>query len=330
MIKVGLIGCGRWGQNHARTLATLPCEFVGLADPDKEKAKLAAELAVNYYEDYRGLLDKTDAVIIAVPTRDHISVVKDALRAGKHVLAEKPLTLGLRGAEALVKLARKKKRLLSVGYIYRFNPVTLYLRERFALSSLSNTHYLNASYLGGQNRLWQDGGAILNFGIHLVDILNFIFRVTPFTVYAAKQTRLDPEHEDSAVMVLQYGDGRNNFPYAMLEMSCIHPQKKRELWIHTENEKIHADFDTQSIEIYDFRVTKNGSEGSRQASKPIITRKEPLREELFYFMERVAGFDENRYEHEESRNLGRENFGTLSVIEAAIRSAKVGQPIITS
>src|SRR4030042_5851702 len=102
MVKVGLIGCGKWGKNHARVFSELEgCAFVGIADVDAAAKKVAAEYNVAFYRNYSEMLPLVDAVSIVVPTNLHYSVVKECLMKGKHVMVEKPLTLSSEEAREL-------------------------------------------------------------------------------------------------------------------------------------------------------------------------------------------------------------------------------------
>ena len=88
MLRIGVIGAGKWGSNHIRVLQEIQsegmCELVGFSDRDKKKS-----FSCQYYESYKELLKFVDAVSIAVPTDMHYEVAKDCLLAGKHVLVGK-------------------------------------------------------------------------------------------------------------------------------------------------------------------------------------------------------------------------------------------------
>ncbi len=318
-VRIGLIGCGRWGKNHANTLVKLNCDFVGIADQDEAKKEFAESLGTRYFRTYQELLPLVDAVVVAVPTFLHFPVVQDALNQGKHVLVEKPVTLNSQDTKKLVDLAHEKNLILSVGYIYRFHPVVRELKER--LKKSKDIHYITGRCIGGQNRLWQDSGAIINFGIHFIDILNFIFDVRPIKVYAKKQNLLDPEREDSAAVELVYP----NF-FATLELSCVHPEKARDMWVIADNQKIYADFNAQTMRIYNFSIDAKGNiTGSAEPEVPGIPKGDPLREELQYFIESVANYDPATYE--EIRNVGREEPDTTKICELALQSALLGKEV---
>lgn len=318
-VRIGLIGCGRWGKNHANTLAKLTCEFVGVADADETKKEFVESLGTRYFRDYKELLPFIDAVVVAVPTSMHFPVVKDALGQGKHVLVEKPVTLTSRDTKELVDLAKEKNLILSVGYIYRFHPVVRELKRR--LKDVKNIHYITARCTGGQNRLWADSGAIVNFGVHFIDILNFIFGARPVKAYAIKQNLLDAHREDSASVKLIYPKF-----FVTLELSCVHPEKARDMWVIGDTQKLYADFNAQTLKAYNFSLDEKGNiSGSTVAEIPEIAKGDPLSEELTYFINSVANYDSRTYE--DIQNIGREEPHTTLICETALQSAIVGREL---
>src|ERR671937_366050 len=108
-LRVGVIGVGHLGQHHARLYAALPgATLVGVADIDGARARQVAErYGGTAYEEAGPLLDRVDAVSVAVPTTVHYPVVKTCLQAGIHVLVEKPIAVTSAEAHALVELARQ-------------------------------------------------------------------------------------------------------------------------------------------------------------------------------------------------------------------------------
>ena len=120
MTKVGVIGVGKWGVNHIRLYKELDCELVGIADTEKSKESLAKENIVNYFSDYHDLLPLVDAVSIVTNNDTHYDIIKYCLNSGKHVYAEKPITLDHKKAKELIDLAKKNNLILNVGYLYRF------------------------------------------------------------------------------------------------------------------------------------------------------------------------------------------------------------------
>lgn len=314
MIRIGLIGCGKWGQNHARILKTLPCEFVGIADSDPAKEQFAEELGVPYFQKYQAFFDIADAVVIASPTLYHYAIAHDVLTHDIHAFVEKPLTLSLQTTQTLVAHAQKKNLVLSVGYLYRFHPIVLELKKR--LVKAGPIHYVSVCFVGGQNRLWMDSGAIRNFGIHMIDTLNFLFPEKPLSVFATKKNLFDDNREDSAIILLQYHEF-----YAQIEVSCIHPKKARELWVHTEKEKFFADFQKNTLTTYDLPFDAKGV-ALKTAEESILhpPLNNPLQSELLFFIQRVE--DAQKLDGKSTGNNSEENLDTVAICDLAEESAR--------
>lgn len=131
-VRIGLIGCGRFGANHRRLLGEHPdVELVGVADPNPASGATVA--------DYRDLLGKMDAAIVAAPSSLHAALGADLLEAGVDVLMEKPLAEDVRGARRLVDLAARHGRILAAGHLERFNPAVEALAGRVNLRCFSRS-----------------------------------------------------------------------------------------------------------------------------------------------------------------------------------------------
>lgn len=132
MLKVGIVGVGQFGQNHARILSSSSfCEFVGLYDKNAKRAKeIGDKLSVKIFPDFDSLLLECEALIIVVTTISHFDLAKQALERGIHVFIEKPITSELWQAEELIKCAEEKKLKIQVGHIERFNPVITEIEDK--------------------------------------------------------------------------------------------------------------------------------------------------------------------------------------------------------
>ena len=126
MISIGLIGCGRWGLNHLRVFSSLPSAKIKVCC-DQDKAvlqKIRCQYPqVNVTGDYRAVFNDAgvDAVIIATPTVTHYALAMAALKKGKHVFCEKPLSVRQEDAKRLSVCAQKKHLVLMVGYVFLSN-----------------------------------------------------------------------------------------------------------------------------------------------------------------------------------------------------------------
>ncbi|KAA3616665.1 MAG: gfo/Idh/MocA family oxidoreductase [Calditrichaeota bacterium] len=313
MVKVGVIGAGRWGKNHIRTLSKLDCELVGIADINPNTEELAKENNILYFQDFYDMLPFVDAVTVAVPTDKHYDVVKECLIAKKHVLVEKPVTLRAQKTNELVELAEQQKCVFSVGYLYRFNPAVIKLKE--LLADAGQLQYITTRYVHSTNPPRRDSGAVVNLGVHLIDILNFILDKRPERVYCKTMDLFGNGLEESAMIMLDY----DRF-YASLEVSSCHPEKARDIWIVAENLKIACDFQEQTIQVYPISVSYDGVNKDEPYSIE-IEKSEPLRDELNHFLTIVS--HELNGEYTKMVNIGKEEYFTSRVCELALLSAEI-------
>jgi predicted dehydrogenase len=143
-LQVGVIGVGYLGRYHAEKYAALAeTRLVGVADLAwKRGREVAQALGTEAFADYRLLFPQVEAVSVAVNTRDHYLVVREALEAGLHVLVEKPITATVAEADDLLRLAHKYDRLLMVGHLERFNSAMAELRALATTPRFIESHRL--------------------------------------------------------------------------------------------------------------------------------------------------------------------------------------------
>ena len=318
MVKIGVIGIGKWGRNHLRSLSEIDCDLVGISDVDIKKKKLAEERGIEFFEDYTKLLEKVDAVTVATPTDLHYEVVTDCLNAGKHVLVEKPIATTSKQSKKLTDLANSKNLILSVGYLFRFNNSIKRVRE--LVKEIGEIQYITCRYIHSTKPPRRDSGAILNLGIHPMDILNFITDKRPVKVFAKKKNLLSEQFEDSAVIMFDYG----NF-FATIEVSCTHPEKKRDMWIISEKEKIYVDYFNQKIVRYPLTVTYEKVE-REESFEESISINEPLKDELTYFVKLIK--EKGKKEILDEENIGKEEYYTTRACELSMKSAETGRGVM--
>ena len=123
-LRAAVIGVGYMGRFHAQKLASCKgARLLAVADADGARAQeVAREVDCEARTDYRSLLGEIDAAVVAVPTELHYKVVRELLEANVNVLVEKPLARSVKEADELVALARRKRVVLQVGHLERFNP----------------------------------------------------------------------------------------------------------------------------------------------------------------------------------------------------------------
>ena len=280
-IKLGLIGTGHMGQYHVNVAVGLSSVYtvVGIYDNNPEQAKeIAGRFGVSAYEDMDKLMDEVDAVAIAVPTAYHYEIAKKALKKGKHVLVEKPMTETVAQARELVELAGKQGLIFQVGHVERFNGAVLELNKVADKPFLIETRRL-APF---SPRI-ADVGVILDLMIHDLDIVLNLVGEKVISVHSRGRKAFS-DHEDIAVATLQFEGGC----IANLNASRATQSKVRTLTISQEKAYVHLDFATQDIDIH------------RQSSSAYLMTREELRYKQESFVEKIFVHKDNplRQEHQ--------------------------------
>lgn len=167
-IRVGVVGIGHLGGYHLQKYAKIDgCKITAVSDTQAERAKKAAEAyGCEAFTNHRDLLDKVDAVSIAVPTGYHHAVARDFLAAGIDVLIEKPLCATVQEADDLLALAKKKNLVFQVGFVERFNPAVMALEKVITRPVFIEVHRLHPFFERGT-----DVDVILDLMIHDLDII---------------------------------------------------------------------------------------------------------------------------------------------------------------
>ena len=200
-LRMGVVGAGLWGSNHAHAFNVLPeTELVAVCDIDEARALKMQQAtgAAAALTDYRALIarDDIDAISVATPDFTHAPIILAALKANKHVLSEKPLATTVAEAEEIAAAARVSKGKLMVDFHNRVNPIMAQARAmvqageiglpRHGMARLSNTQFVPFDMLS-----WAAKSSALWFlGSHLVDILRFVLGDEVGRVYAVSRKGL--------------------------------------------------------------------------------------------------------------------------------------------
>jgi len=301
MIKAGVIGAGSMGKNHIRIYSEMQdVELVGISDID---ADLVEELAKEYhtspFTDYKQLLEQgLDAVSIVVPTRMHKDVAIDALKAGCHVLVEKPIADSVENAEAIIKTSKEVGRCVMVGHIERFNPAILKLKEIISSGLLGKIVSISTTRVGPYNPRIRDVGVILDIGVHDIDVISFLYGRKVNQVYAVAGADIHSQ-EDHATIHMRFDHEYSG----LVEVNWLTPHKVRTLTALGVKGVAYLDYIDQTVELHD----------SGWIRKAKIERKEPLRNELEHFINCIV----NNVNPEPA---GEDGMHALDISLAAIRS----------
>jgi predicted dehydrogenase len=167
-LRVGVIGVGHLGEYHVQKYKAMPdVDLVGVVDANPDRAEeIAARYGVKAFSRHGKLLDKVNAVSLAVPTEMHFDVAKDVLAKGVHLLIEKPITYELAPADVLISMAREKDLVFQVGLVERFNPAVVKMESLLDKPVLIESHRMNEFTTRGI-----DVDVVLDLMIHDLDII---------------------------------------------------------------------------------------------------------------------------------------------------------------
>jgi predicted dehydrogenase len=168
MIKIGILGAGHLGKIHISLLKEIKeFEIVGFYDADKDVSiRREKELGIKSFDSYEGLSKKCNAVDIVCPTPFHFEYAKQAIKAGKHVFIEKPVTVHPEEAKILVQLCHEAGIVAQVGHVEQFNPAIL-----AAKPFINRPLFINAERLAMYNPRGTDVSVVLDLMIHDIDLV---------------------------------------------------------------------------------------------------------------------------------------------------------------
>ena len=240
-----ILGCGVISKTHALAIDSIEnATLVGVADNNVEYARsFAQKNGVKAYENYQELLqdESVDVVCICTPSGFHASNAIDALNAGKHVVLEKPMSISNEWADKVIEACERTGKKLTVVSQFRFSEdikkVKKLIEEKafgkISLCTLTMKYYRNPEYYSSSS--WRGtlkfdgGGALINQGIHGVDMLDYI--VGPITNVKGKVATISHniEGEDTAVAFFQTANGALG---VIQGSTCAYPGFDRRIEIH--------------------------------------------------------------------------------------------------
>ena len=297
-IGIGVVGTGDWGANLVRNFASLPeARLVALCDTDpKHLARTAAR-----YPGARAVADVAEiagdpavrAVVVSASAVSHYPVARAMIEAGKDVFVEKPLALQVDQAEALVRLARERERVLMVGHLLLYHPGVRYLKELVRSGDLGDVLYIYSQRVN-LGKVRRDENALWSFAPHDLSVILHLLEVEPLDVVARGSAFLQGKVEDVVFVDLRFPGGR----IAHVHVSWLDPHKLRKFTVVGSRKMVVFDDmeASEKIKIYDKGVDRGGEVVSYGDSLtvrsgdiliPRISLQEPLTLECRHFLECV-------------------------------------------
>ena len=277
-MRVGIIGVGTMGSNHARVLAELPyVEVVGLADPDRSQAmRVAKALGCAAVSDHKTLIGLgLDAAVVAAPTHLHHSIALDCIAAGLHVLVEKPIAPSVEEGGQIVAAARRAGVTLMVGHVERFNPAVQSIKQAIEGEQILS---IAITRVGPFPPRMSNVGVVIDLAVHDIDLIRWftesdIIEVQP-QLSSARASR-----EDIALLQFRTESG----VLAHINTNWLTPFKARTVHVATQEKYVIGDLLTRQVtECFGFQP--DGSYSMRHLS---VGHAEPLRSELIAFIEAI-------------------------------------------
>ena len=324
MLKIGVIGVGSMGKNHARVCSELEnVDLVGVVDTDRTTAKKIADIFnTNAFFDYKEIIPKIDAAIVATPTSTHYKIAMDLLDEGRHVLVEKPICSSIKEAEELVKKAEEEDLVLAVGHIERHNPAVRFVRDMANRKEFGEIISLSSKRVSNLPTRIRDVGVILDFGVHDIDVMRFLVGDIESVYARAGRFNKDIKYEDHANIVLNFKNGVTG----ILEVNWLTPMKVRKLFLTCSKNFVEVDYMRQlviissstfremdEINLYNVPIQYN-------IHQITLERKEPLKNEITDFVEAIM-------RSREPLATGVDGLMALKVAKAAEKSFKTGDVI---
>lgn len=321
VMRVGVIGVGSMGQNHAR-IYTEMADLVGVADPDAGLgAAISKRFITEFYPDYHMLLkENLDAVSVCVPTHLHARVSHDVIRAGTALLVEKPIAASVAEAEGIVRAAKKAELTLAAGHIERHNPAVSVVKRALSAGEYGDLVTIASRRVSSFPPRVQDLGVVMDLAVHDIDVMRYLVGSPAESVYALAGQRPNERFEDHANILLRFANGVDGF----VEVNWLTPMKVRRLALTCLNKFVEVDYTQQSITV------SSGTLGALDAANlydiPLehntqniqVRKEEPLKLELGDFLNAVK-------DKRPPLVSGEAAVETLRIAEASIASLREGR-----
>lgn len=309
-LGTAVIGTGFWGRNHARIFKELEeTELMAVCDVDAERAKAAAkQFSAKPYTNAGKMLKRKDieAVSICTWSTNLAKEALKALKAGKHVLVEKPMATNVKQAEKLLETAEKEESHLTVGFLMRFIPGVRHIKKAIENKIIGELVCATAKRVSQWPERIGDVGVVKDLAIHDIDLMRYLFGEDPVAVYAKIGSMKHRKFEDYAQIMLTFEGGRSGF----IESNWLTPYKTRMLVVTGSEAIMKLDYITQELMIED----------AKETVQPRYPWQEPLKLELRHFANCVL-------KREKPLITGMDGLKALQIAEAALKSSAKGRVI---
>jgi len=257
MLKVGVIGYGYWGPNLVRNFMSAPGSSVGaVCDLQEKRLAPLRKLypGVNATTNPHELItDKSvDAVVICTPVSSHFELAMNALKAGKHVLVEKPLAANSADALKLITEAEARKLVLMVDHTFVYTDAVRKMREMISSGKLGEIYYYDAVRVN-LGLFQHDVNVIWDLAIHDLSIMDYVLPHKPVAISATGMSHVPGQPENVAYITLFFNEAQ----IAHVHVNWLTPVKVRHTLIGgSEKMILYDDLEpSEKLKVYDKGIT---------------------------------------------------------------------------
>ena len=277
-LRLGLVGVGVMGSNHARVLSEMAgVDLVGVVDPDrKQREHVARTLGCAEFSDLDALMRSgVDAVTIAAPTHLHHDLALQCIAQGIHVMVEKPIAPTVEEGRAIVATARRAGATLMVGHVERFNPAVESIKRAIKDQDILS---IAITRVGPFPPRMSNVGVVIDLAVHDIDLIRW-FTDSEIVEIQPQLSSAVAEREDIALLQFRTASG----VLAHINTNWLTPFKARTIHVATRDKYLIGDLLTlQVTECFGFQP--DGSYSMRHLS---VGYAEPLRAELLAFVNAI-------------------------------------------
>ena len=278
-LRVGVIGVGQMGSNHARVFMSMPgVQLAGVADPDRKQRNSVQALGCAGFDDVDALLKAgVDAVTIAAPTHLHRDIALTCINRGVHVLVEKPIASSVEEGREIIAAARRAGVTLMVGHVERFNPAVEAIKNAIRGEEILS---IAITRVGPFPPRMSNVGVVIDLGVHDIDLIRW-FTDSEIVDVQPQLSSAVAEREDIALLQFRTASG----VLAHINTNWLTPFKARNVIVATRGKYVTGDLLTRQVtECFGFQP--DGSYSMRHLS---VGHAEPLRAELLAFVNAING-----------------------------------------
>ncbi|MBW1667487.1 MAG: Gfo/Idh/MocA family oxidoreductase [Deltaproteobacteria bacterium] len=313
-LRVGVIGVGHLGEYHVQKYKALPTvDLVGVVDTDEKRVRdISERYGTNAYTSHHDILEKVDAVSLAVPTEKHYHLAKDILSQGVHLLVEKPITYQLEPADTLIKMAHDRGLVLQVGLVERYNPAVVKMQSFLNKPIFIESHRMNVFTTRGT-----DVDVVLDLMIHDLDIILHVIRSEVKEVHAVGMSVVTGKTDIANVRII-FEDGT----VANLTASRVSDRTLRKIRVFQQDAYLSVDCLKRELSVTRLDTTNRTSTNFPQitSNSTRFPDSDPLADQIRSFVNSVINGSTPVVSGEDGRRALKYALGIIDQIERGCKN----------